>query len=486
MIRDKKTIWSALILLFVVVSFMYISSPVQQTRSQFHSSELEKITVTSEGTERTDYVDSNGQLTIAADLGYATVIATKTDNSKLEQYFDNLGKPISRYSGYYALLQEYDDKGNNIRVLYLDRNSESMSLANGCAMEEREYNEKGQLVSVRHLDMEGNPICTPAYGYGRINEYGNDGKIHRIIYLDANGAPMMTAQGYAIATRNYYKDGPENGKVESEFYFDETGNPISLSLSQYGVHKEYDENGRESVLTYLDANGNPIVTTKGYTTVIRTFQVDNSVATERYFDIDGNPFSLSEGQYGKKIENGKTTYLNANGVEKFNIRTLLYNHSYLVILFALVIVLLSAFLENRWNLLLLIIYIVAIAYITLMYREGEGGKIKLELFWSYKNIISNSESRADILKNIWLFVPLGAILYRFYPRIGILLIPVALSIFIEAIQYFAKIGICEFDDVISNGLGGVIGFVSCRLLCESKNVLFVRSHCSLKQKARTE
>ena len=130
MIRDKKTIWSALILLFIVVSFMYISSPVQQTRSQFHSSELEKITETSEGTERTDYVDSNGQLTIAADLGYATVIATKTDNSKLEQYFDNLGEPISRYSGYYALLHQYDDKGNNILVLYLDRNSEPMSLAN--------------------------------------------------------------------------------------------------------------------------------------------------------------------------------------------------------------------------------------------------------------------------------------------------------------------------------------------------------------------
>ena len=76
--------------------------------------------------------------------------------------------------------------------------------------------------------------------------------------------------------------------------------------------------------------------------------------------------------------------------------------------------------------------------------------------------------RADILRNIWLFVPIGAFLYRFYPKRWIVIIPVVISFFIEAIQYFTGIGLCELDDVISNGLGGAIGYGMAVLLCEAK------------------
>ena len=472
----------ALFMVFLVVSFLYICPELRSARSQFHSSQLKKITITSENIERTDYVDSNGLICIAADLGYATIIVTKTEISELEEYLDDNGRPISRYNGYYAVLREYDNNGNNIRISYLDKNHKPMIMANGYAIEEREYNERRQVIKVTYYDEVSNPVRTPLFGYGKINEYDENGRLHRITYIDASGASMMTAQGYAIVSRhNYILDGPGKVKVENEFYYDENGNPVSLSLGQYGVHKEYDENGWESLLTYLDVEGNPIVTMKGYTTVLRTFHANNSIATERYFDIEGNPYSLLDGQYGIKRENGQTTYLNANGVEYFNLRTMIYNESWLVVLFSVVIVLLSVFLGKRMNLLFLFMYLLVIAYMTLLFRENGGGQLRLEIFWSYRTIMSNSENRADILKNIWLFIPLGAILYRLYPKKKVLVIPIAISILIEVIQYLTGIGICEIDDVISNGLGEIIGYQTSKLLVDFKQYYVMNKHCTIKR-----
>ena len=220
-------------------------------------------------------------------------------------------------------------------------------------------------------------------------------------------------------------------------------------------------------MTYLDADGNPVITNKGYTSVIRTFQADNYPATEQYLDIDGNPYSLSEGQYGIETIDGQTVYLDENGNEQFNVKNLLYNQPRLIIAVAMFIVLLAVLSNRNWNVVFAIGYIIAIVYLTLMFRESDGGTLRLEPFWSYRKILTDSEIRADILKNIWLFIPLGAILYRIYPKVRILLIPVGLSILIEAIQYFAGIGFCELDDVISNGLGGVIGY---GMGCQAKKI----------------
>ena len=477
MVRNNTIFYIIVFLLFLIISFLFITPIPRKARSEFHSSQLKKITVTSENIKRIDYVNADGQLTIAANLGYATIVITKTENSTLEQYFDDKGEPISPYNGCYALLREYDDKGNNTRTTYLNRSNKPVIMVNGYAIELKEYNENRQEVAVRYYDTEGNPILTPSYGYGKFNEYNENGKISRITYIDASGTPMMTGQGYAIVTRNYYvSDGPENGKVEREFYFDESRNPVSCSLGQYGVHKEYDEYGREAVLTYLDASGEPIATNKGYTTIARTYFANGAVATERYYDLNGGPFSLSEGQYGFSVENGQKFYLNQTGKEIFNLKNLLYNESWLAIIFAMIAVLLIVLIDRRWSFLFLFMYLFAILYLTLMFRESGEEEANLVLFWSYKKLITDSETRSDILKNIWLFIPLGAILYRLYPHKVILWIPIILSALIEIIQYINGTGLCELDDVISNGLGGIIGYGISGVFYDLKSAVTASRH----------
>lgn len=440
---------------------------MKRARSTYHSSELDKRTIIDENTERTDYIDHKGDVTIASDLGYATIIITKYDHKQLEQFYDDKGEPVSRYNGYYAILREYDEKGNNICIAYLDRAGQPMIMANGYAKEKREYNEKRQVIAVRYYDIDENPIQTSLYGYGAIYKYTQDNKIEKTTYIDDLGNPMITGQGYASVRYSYYYDGPGKGKIRSEMYFDAAENPVKLVLGQYGVYKEYDEKGRVSCLIYLGLLGEPITTNKGYATIKRTYHADNSIATEFYYDVEGNPYVLSEGQYGIKKENGQNTYLNKNGNEIFNIRTILYNKTWLVILLSLILLFLSSMIERKWNYLFLALYICIIIYFTLMHRDSSG--IKRTFFLqSYRKFFVNSEARADIIKNIWLFVPLGAIMFQLYPKKTILFIPIGMSVLIEGIQYITGIGFCELDDIISNTIGGAVGYLAARLTIDFK------------------
>ena len=462
----KTRLYIAMICFFLALSFLFVSPGAKKQRSQFHSSQLHKSTVAYENTERTDYTDDAGQITIAADLGYATLIKTRTTSGILEQYLDEQGEPISRYNGYYALLQEYDDRGNNVRTTYLDADGKPMIMANGYAIEEKKYNESRQFISVRYYDAGGKPISTALYGYGKNNEYNENNQISRITYVDASGDPMITGLGYAGITQNYYAtEGPENGRTESEFYFDDAGVPISLSLGQYGVHAEYDEYGRKSVLTYLDVNGEPIATNKGYATVVRTYHANGNTATERYYDLSGQPYALPEGQYGIRNDSGRTVYLDQNGNELFNLKNLLYNHSWVIIPAALIVILLSGLAGRKWIFLFLTAYVCVICYLTLMFRDGNHFN-HAQFLWYYRKIFTDREARADVLKNIWLFIPLGGLLYRLFPKKTVLLIPAALSLLIEGIQYFSGTGFSELDDVISNSLGGGIGFCMGRMTAE--------------------
>ena len=446
-----------LLTVFVVVSLFCIDSPKKTPRSEYNSNDLKQVVTREGATTRYDYVDNDGNLQFAANMGYATKLLVREDNSEIETYLDERGDRVCRYTGYYGILREYDETGNIIRNTYLDEENAPVMIASKYAVEERSYNEEGQWVSSRYLDPEGNPSLSSTNGYGARYEYDDKGRRTRITYLDATGAPILLSSGYSILTREFYEpDSPNNGKVKREFYFLPDGTPAVLHLGHSGIYKEYDKNGQIVLMTYLDADKKPMVTNRGYTSVRYTYHPNNSVETTMYYDINGQPYQMSEGQYGTRDEYGKTVYLNADGSEQFNAKNFAYNDSSFVVVIALLLVLLSALVGRKLSGLLLILYLVPIVYFTLMYRKS--GESEIGFLRSYRIFFVSAEARADILKNIWLFVPLGAVLFRIYPRKTIMYVPILLSVAIEVIQYITGIGMGELDDVISNGLGGIIGY----------------------------
>ncbi len=471
--KMEKTV-SILLIAFLIASFVWMAPHTYVPKPDGHTTKLHAVTTQGENVERKDYVDDDGVLRMAGDVGYATVITTISDKSRLEQYYDESGLPVKRQSGYYAVLREYDAMGRNYHVSYLDMNNEPIITLTGYSDVYRIFYDSGKLMTEKYYDSSGNPVCTSTYGYGYRKEYDENGKKVKITYLDENDRPMQVGLGCSIVIQTYYdSDGPDNGKVEYEFYYDENEKPAEQSLGHYGVLKaDYNTYGQNTVLVYLNPDGQPMATKRGYASVVRTYYTDGSRKMERYFDVDGNPYMLPDGQYGEKYESDQVVYLDKNGNEQFSLRRLLYNHSYIVILTAIMIVVLSVSINRRTNLLLLLLYCTAIVYMTLLFRENINEQRNTAILYTFRCFFTDDKLRLEVLKNIWLFIPLGAILSQISQKKTIILIPVMISILIEIIQYCTKTGYCELDDIISNSLGGVIGYTAGHMLFSLKNTLF--------------
>ena len=457
-----------LFVLFTILSILFIDQYPHINTSGLYSTSLQKKSYTYANQERIDYLDNQGEITTAIDLGYSTLIIIKDDISILEEYFDPEGNPVNCLSGYSAVFIKLDENQTIIERTYLGIDGKPIMNSSGYAKEEYILNSKNQKETIHFFDILGNPVCSLFDGYGKRYEYNNDGRIWKITYLDEMDKPMMIDRGYASVEHTFYcTDDDNNGKIENEFYFDSQGKPVQLSLGQFGIHKCYYDNGESEKTTYLDMAGNPIVTTRGYSSVLRISR--NNEIVEWYYDLEGNLFQSSEGNYGIVKKDGNTAYLNKNGNEQFNIRVFLKNKPIWIIIFALVSIALSLVINKQLNIILLIMWICVIGYFTLMYRESGSQKINFIPLSAYKNLFLSAETRSGIIKNIWLFIPLGTILYRLCPQKWILLVPIVLSISIEGIQYFKMLGYCELDDVISNGLGGAIGYgIGCqiKMICD--------------------
>ena len=105
---------------------------------------------------------------------------------------------------------------------------------------------------------------------------------------------------------------------------------------------------------------------------------------------------------------------------------------------------------------LLLSYCFLILAATVFSRRVSGtAKLELMPFWSYKKAIVGHGLRNEILANILMFVPVGALLPMVVKRP--VLIGMGLSVFIELLQLLTHRGLCETDDVISNTIGLLLG-----------------------------
>ena len=117
---------------------------------------------------------------------------------------------------------------------------------------------------------------------------------------------------------------------------------------------------------------------------------------------------------------------------------------------------------------LLAAYILFILMETIIGRKVGVGRVELVPFWSY----SHPELRMEIVLNYILFIPLGVLLYLcFGKKLGlrVVIAGLLLSVSIEIVQLVFRIGLFEFDDMIGNTVGCLIGSVVGKLIRKKKN-----------------
>ena len=453
--------------LFFCFSLWIVFFPERKDyENQVRSSSLRQITTENGDVTDIVYVNADGIPTVAANVGYATVRRTKRRDGVLEEYFDENGKKVRLASGGYALLREYDDQQREYKITWLDENGEPCISVAGYAMRIRNFDTDGRFDTELYFDVAGEQIETLYYAYGCRYSYDVLGRINLITYLDLAGNPVMTGQGFASIQRSFFTEEGMTWRVERDCFFDEKGAPISSANGTFGRKFTYDEFGRTETLTSLDKQGIPFINKDGFSTVKYTYYEDDSVKTEMYYDTEGNPLAPVPGKYGVLHEEDRVTYLNYDGSERFSFRNLLFNQPVIAMLAAVLAILVSLIFGRKINFFLLVICFGAIVFMTLMNRSMGANRAPLELFYFYKQFFNSYPARKEILDNIWLFVPLGTVLYRLFPKGWIWIILLGVSVAIEVIQYVTGLGSAELDDVISNGLGGVIGVIVAMMACE--------------------
>jgi len=125
--------------------------------------------------------------------------------------------------------------------------------------------------------------------------------------------------------------------------------------------------------------------------------------------------------------------------------------------------------------LLFVFYLAALAYVCL-FSEQLGRQITVEeyrynlipfreisRFYTYKEIVGFSSFMLNLFGNILVFIPFGFIIpvIRVKKRklSDVIISTFLLSLTIETIQLFLRVGAFDVDDLILNTLGGVIGYI---------------------------
>lgn len=124
-------------------------------------------------------------------------------------------------------------------------------------------------------------------------------------------------------------------------------------------------------------------------------------------------------------------------------------------------------LKSLINFALFLLSLFALAYTTILRREGGTNEIELQPFYTFVMAQEQVEYYRTFFMNALLFVPLGlsmpyCLSKKPYKRNVFITIGFAavLSAGIEFLQYYYRLGRCETDDVIANTLGAAIGTLS--------------------------
>lgn len=299
----------ALLLAFILTSILFLLPDASVDHdSGFTSSELEVKETVEENVTIKSYVNAEGTITDAVDIGCATIERTRNADGQVteEFYFDAAGNPAKRYGEYCGI--SYDYNVDSVVTKYLGTDKQPIMLSSGYSAIVRTL-VNGKATDDFYYDLNMQPVqCTGGY-YGLHREYDEQGLNCAITYLDENRQPVICTSGYAVKT--YLRD--SEGTVIGERYFDTEGKPVKSSLGQYGELYQRDEQGRISQITYLGADGNPAPTTAGYTVLKRTYHRDGTADIDMYFDADSNPMALSKGRYGIKRSGKVNLLLDKNG-----------------------------------------------------------------------------------------------------------------------------------------------------------------------------
>lgn len=101
--------------------------------------------------------------------------------------------------------------------------------------------------------------------------------------------------------------------------------------------------------------------------------------------------------------------------------------------------------------------------------------LEIRRFWMYKDQIGLWNVFLNLAGNVIGFIPFGFILPLLSPELrkggSVIFYGMTMSVVVEALQLFGRVGSCDVDDVILNTLGAFLGYISFRICYFIKRLL---------------
>lgn len=92
---------------------------------------------------------------------------------------------------------------------------------------------------------------------------------------------------------------------------------------------------------------------------------------------------------------------------------------------------------------------------------------EIKRYWNYWEIIGPKTVCLNLLGNVIGFVPLGFLLPVVFPDMKrtwtVIKLGLMISILVECMQLFLRVGSCDVDDVLLNTIGTAVGYMGYRI-----------------------
>ena len=314
----KKIIWLLILLsllLLAAVAEAEISTNLQKVTTY---TTRNKISVQS-------FIDREGNIVMADDLGYATLKNEYTTGTKLSgtEYFDVAGNPVNNSQGFSKRVIIYT-MSNISEEYFLDKDGNPAAGPDGYARRESDWVSGRRHLETRYYDTEGNLFSSAKQFARKITEYATSGenkdKWRRPViesYYDADGNLMRGPEGYARVEYEYV---PGTSKACKTTYLDANGNLYYYKKAGYAIYERINKAGRFIKDAYYGADGQLCAGPNGYAYVEKAYDNNETKPTrEAYFDINGNPYKMPGGyciltrKYAKGGRTAEEAYYDAEG-----------------------------------------------------------------------------------------------------------------------------------------------------------------------------
>ena len=294
----------------------------------------------------TSWQDENGQ-PAAGPEGYVSVKYTyKTNGNRIEQYFDEEGKPYCTDGGYYGKRVQLDGRSNITEIEYLDATGQRTLNKAGYALTGITYYGFGEARTITYYGLNKKPVFVPSLGYASVyTEYSNK-TLTRRTYRDEKGNPVDNANGFAVLNQKVNKKfavlsirydhadgsaatGPDGwwrcvmdrdvqGRITSIKYYDVNGKLTDRGAGYAWEGFEYTEYGSILVTRY-DAENNTLTDRNGIA-ILERVMTDGRVSRERYYNkekkqvIDENGVGETVYSYDQDGRLAGVSYLDIEGL----------------------------------------------------------------------------------------------------------------------------------------------------------------------------